>query len=426
VEKHTSFNVLFVSRTSKNKKLQKENLFARITVEKQRVEFSLGREVSEGLFSTKAQRCFGNSKEAKEVNEFLVIVVSNLNEIRKQLILEDKVITAELIRCRYKGESDPDEVRFPLVLELYDEHNSKFAELIGTNKHSKETLKRHKVSRKHVYDFIKKVYKAEDLSFDKIDYRFLCDFEHYLKSVRKCNQNSTMKYIKNMGKIVNQAHAEGYMAINPFSKFKLSFEKVKRDPLTDKEVKAIMELELDERLEKIRDLFLFCIYTGLAFVDLENLTINDLHEDKEGNLWIAKNRNKTDVEFLIPVLSIPKALIEKYAAHPLRCTKKMVMPIVSNQKYNAYLKEIATLAKIKKKLTTHLARHTFATTITLANGVPIEVVSKMLGHSSIRTTQIYAQVQERLIINSMDRLMKEDFNMDNVKMENNGFSESFK
>jgi site-specific recombinase XerD len=405
MKKQETFSLRFFTRKSRGVKDGYSPLFVRVTVNSIRLEMSMSWNIPDSIWDDKMQKCIGNSKEARAVNSFLEAIIFKLNDIRQRLIIEGKEITADLIRARYKGEPDPDDIPNPTFLELYDEHNRKFKELIGTKDHSSETYKRHKVSKKHVYDFIKEVYKVEDLSFDKVDYRFLCDFEHYLKSVRKCNQNSTMKYIKNMGKIVNQAHAEGYMSINPFSKFKLSFEKVKRDPLTEKEVKAIISLELDERLEKIRDLFVFCIYTGLAFVDLENLTMNDLHEDKEGILWIAKNRNKTDVEFRIPVLSIPKALIEKHADHPLRCTKKMVMPVVSNQKYNAYLKEIAALAKIRKKLTTHLARHTFATTITLANGVPIEVVSKMLGHSSIRTTQIYAQVQERLIKNSMEKLM---------------------
>jgi site-specific recombinase XerD len=147
--------------------------------------------------------------------------------------------------------------------------------------------------------------------------------------------------------------------------------------------------------------------------------MDDIHEDKEGNLWISKNRNKTDVEFITPVLPIPLSLIKKYETHPKRIINNLVLPVITNQRYNAYLKEIATLAKIKKNLTTHLARHTFATTVTLDNGIPIEIVSKMLGHRDIKTTQIYAQVQQKAIFFSMKKLMDKNEYDDTQNIENN-------
>jgi site-specific recombinase XerD len=408
MKEQENFTTRFFARKSRGAKTGKSLLLVRVTVNSKRMEITLKKELPSTLWDEKAQKCKGNSQLAGTLNKTIETARRSLYNIEQRLVLEGKRPTAEIVKARFNGLPDPDEIPNPTVLQLYDEHNEKFTELLGTKNHSVETLKKHKVSKRHVTNFIQSVYKVEDLSFERVDYRFLSDFDHYLKSVRKCNQNSSMKYIRNVGKIINQAHAEGYMQINPFSKFKLHFDKVRHDPLTEKEVKAIMSLELDERLEKIRDVFVFCIYTGLAFVDIESLTMDDIHEGKEESLWINKNRNKTEVEFLIPVLPIPKALMGKYKDHPLRATRNLVMPVISNQKYNAYLKEIAVLAKIKKKLTTHLARHTFATTITLENGVPIEVVSKMLGHSSIRTTQIYAQVQERLIKNSMGGLMKDD------------------
>lgn len=406
VEKHTTFNVLFVTRSSRSMKLQKENLFARITVEKQRVEMSLCRDTSVGLFNTKAQRCLGSSQESKQVNDFLRIVESNLNEIRKQLILEEKVITAELIRARYKGEPDPDEVRFPLLLELYNEHNQKFKELIGTKNHSESTYNRHLTSINHVAAFIKYKYKKDDLELEKVDYRFLSDYEHYFKAIRGCNHNSTMKYIKNLGKIIRIGIGEGYITLNPFNKFKLTYEQVEREILSQEEVERMIDLDIKiPRLDRVRDMFVFCIHTGISFCDVKVLKMSHFNEDKDGVLWVKNKRLKTGIEFLVPILPNAQKIIDKYANDPERIKNDLVVPKISNQNYNGYLKELADQCGITINLASHIARHTFATTITLANNVPIEAVSKMLGHRDIKTTQIYAKVAEKAIKNGMAHLL---------------------
>ncbi len=408
MKENVNFKVRFFARKSRGKNSSNFLLLVRVTVNSRRVEISLKKELPVALWDEKMQALKGRSSKATSFNDYLEKVKSKFNLIEQQLLFENKRPTADLVKARYNGEPDPDEIPNPKLLELYDEHNRKFKELLGSKKHSDETYKRHKVSRNHAYSFIAKAYKIEDIPFEEVNYKFLNEYEHYLKTVRKCNHNSSMKYIRNLGKIINQAHAEGYLEKNPFGKYKMSFERVIKDPLTDNEINRLIALNVDERLEKIRDFFVFGIYTGLPFVDLEKLTMDDIYEDKEGKLWIKKNRNKTELEFLVPVLPIPKRLIQKYKDHPLRQKCNLVFPIPTNQKYNAYLKELATLAKIKKILTTHLARHTFATTITLEKGIPIEIVSKMLGHGSIRTTQIYAQVKERAIRNSMEKLMNDD------------------
>ncbi len=274
----------------------------------------------------------------------------------------------------------------------------------------KATYKRHTTSKSHIEAFIKYQYGKDDLDLDHIDYKFLSDYEHYFKVVRKCNHNSTMKYIKNLGKVIRVGLAEGFMTKNPFDKFRLTYKTVQRDILTIEEVDKLVKLKiLEERLDRVRDLFVFCIYTGLAFVDVTNLKIEHLIKTNEGTTWIKNSRCKTSVSFLIPLLPIPVSLIKKYEGFFKRDIDGSVMPTLSNQKYNSYLKELAIRAKINKNLTSHLARHTFATTITLNEGVPLEVVSKMLGHSDTKTTQIYAKIQEKAIMNGMKNLMdKED------------------
>jgi site-specific recombinase XerD len=405
--KHATFSVIFVPRAKKNTEQKREKLYARITVDSRRVEMSLSRDLSSGLFDPKAQRCLRGSSESKQINDFLSIVNSDLNEIRKKLMLEGKEITADLIKARYKGLPDPDDIPDLTVLELYDYHYLKFKELIGTKDHSPSTYQRHLTSKGHVAAFIQHQYGREDLTWEKVDFSFLSNFEHYFKAVRKCNHNSSMKYIKNLGKIIRLAIGEGYLTKDPFDRFKLTYEQVDREILSQEEIDNMAQLHIPEaRLDRVRDMFIFCVYTGIAFVDVCNLRIQHIYKDKECTLWIKNKRVKTKVEFMIPVLNIPKKIIEKYNDHPQRQSLGCVIPKISNQNYNAYLKELAIRCNIDKNLTSHIARHTFATTVTLANGVPLEIVSKMLGHTDVKTTQIYAKVHEKAIMNGMKNLLR--------------------
>jgi len=403
---HSSFSVLILARAKKSTKSTKESLYSRITIEGERFEISLGKELTIGLFDAKAQKCLGKSREAKNINDYLDVVKRDLQQIRKDILLEGKILSTKLVKARFKGKPDPDELEIPTLLELYDEHNRKFKELTGTKDHSHSTYKRHITSRSHVSEFIKSNFKKVDVELKEVNYKFLSDYEHYLKFERECNHNSTMKYIKNMGKIVRIAIGEGYINVNPFDKFKLTYEKVERVFLTKKEIESISNKKIEnERLDRIRDLFLFCTYTGLAFCDLHNLKIKHISKDEQKNKWIKNNRIKTNVTYMVPLLKVPKKIIKKYKNHPARIKEDFVIPRISNQKYNVYLKELADLCEIDKNLTSHVARHTFATTITLAEGVNIELISKMLGHSSIKTTQIYAGVHEGAILKGMVGLM---------------------
>lgn len=407
MKKQETFTIRFFARKSRGAKQDQSPILLRITVNSSRVEISLGKSVPDVIWHEKLQKCKGQTKEARQINEFLELITFKVNEIRHHLIIEGKEITAELIKSRYKGLPDPGEIHKPTILELYEIHNEKLKELVDIDV-AEATYKRHNTSRRHIETFIEYQYGQEDLDLDQIDYKFLSDYEHYFKTVRKCNHNSTMKYIKNLGKVIRLAIAEGYISINPFDKFKLTYKIVKRDILTIEEVNKLVKMKIpEERLDRVRDLFVFCIYTGLAFVDVSNLKMEHLVETKDGTTWIKNSRYKTSVSFLIPVLPVPLRLIKKYDDFDKRNIDGSVMPTLSNQKYNSYLKELAIRAKINKNLTSHLARHTFATTITLNEGVPLEVVSKMLGHSDTRTTQIYAKIQEKAILNGMKNLLKE-------------------
>ena len=405
MKKQETFSIRFFARKSRGAKENQSPISVRVTVNASRVEISLAKNVPDEIWHEKLQKCKGQTKEAKQINDFLDLTTFKINEIRHRLIIEGKVLTADLLKTRYKGMPDADEIHKPTILELYEIHNNKLKELIGIDL-AEATYKRHNTSKSHVATFIKYQYGKDDLELDWIDYKFLHDYEHYFKTVRKCNHNSTMKYIKNLGKVIRLSLAEGYMTKNPFDKFKLTYKTVQRDILTIEEVDKLVKLKIpEERLDRVRDLFVFCIYTGLAFVDVTNLKMEHLIKTNDGITWITNSRCKTSVSFLIPLLAIPLRMVEKYHGFIKRSIDGTVLPTLSNQKYNSYLKELAIRAKISKNLTSHLARHTFATTITLNEGVPLEVVSKMLGHSDTKTTQIYAKIQEKAIMNGMRNLM---------------------
>jgi site-specific recombinase XerD len=195
------------------------------------------------------------------------------------------------------------------------------------------------------------------------------------------------------------ARNNGWINADPFANYKFSLEKCEREYLTQKELEAIMNKSFSiKRLEQVRDIFIFSCFSGLAYVDVKNLSDKNIRTSFDGNVWIMGKRHKTDVSFTIPLLNVPKTILEKYKGI---LPNSELLPVISNQKMNAYLKEITDMCGIDKHLTFHCARHTFATTVTLSKGVSIESVSKMLGHSNIKTTQIYARVNETKVSNEM-------------------------
>ncbi|MBO5833135.1 MAG: site-specific integrase [Alistipes sp.] len=231
------------------------------------------------------------------------------------------------------------------------------------------------------------------------------DFEAFLKIEKRVAQNTMIRYMKCLKKVVNLAIANGWITVNPFAGIKFSEKKVVKDFLTIEEVNTIRTKEFDiERLNIVKDIFIFCCYTGLAFIDVYNLKSEHITEDAHSRKWIHKQRQKTEVEFFVPLFEYPLQLIEKYRNHPMCRANKMVFPVYANQKMNSYLKEIADLCGIKKHLTMHTARYTFATTITLANDVKLENVSKMLGHTNTRMTLHYAHIMNESLAQEMNKV----------------------
>ncbi|MFZ4797317.1 MAG: site-specific integrase [Bacteroidia bacterium] len=395
-----TFNLLFFLKKPKGNITPQFPIYLRITIDGIQREFSIGRKCEPEKWNQKAGRQLGTKEEARELNHYLDVLFQKAYEAKRKAMEDNKSISPDLIRDILLGKEDKPK----MILEVFQVHNTKFAELVG-KEFAPGTLIRYKTSLDHTRNFIYWKYKKQDMEVTALSYDFISSYVHYLKTVRNCNQNTTAKYIANFRKIINECIKQGWLKQDPFFGFKLAKKEVKREVLSMEEIETLSKKDFHvERLNQIRDIFLFCCYTGLAYVDIKQLKSTDISMGIDGEDWIFTERQKTDTETRIPLLPFAKGLVEKYKKHPECTIKGKVLPVPSNQKTNAYLKEIADLCGITKTLTSHIARHTFATTITLSNGVPIETVSKMLGHKNLRTTQHYAKILDLKVANDMNNL----------------------
>ncbi|MFV0472176.1 MAG: site-specific integrase [Paludibacteraceae bacterium] len=310
------------------------------------------------------------------------------------------------------------EKRKHLLIPIFKQHNEEIKTLVGKD-FAKATYIRYETSLNHTINFLKWKYKISDVEVKKIDHEFITSYDFYLKSVCKCNQNTTSKYIKNFGKVIRICLANGWIERDPFINYKCKIIEVERPFLSQDEIDVMFHKNFSaDRLNQVKDIFLFSCFTGLAYADVKKLSHKNIGIGVDGARWIFINRTKTDTRSNIPLLPIATEIIEKYQDHPQVVNQDKLLPILSNQKMNSYLKEIADLCGIQKELTFHIARHTFATTVTLSNGIPIESVSKMLGHKNLKTTQHYAKILDLKVSNDM-KLLREKFgNKSDLKLNN--------
>lgn len=406
-----TFTILFWLYKSKMNK-GKAPIYCRITVDGRRIQFSLRRSIEPENWNKHSERAIGKTEQVLMLNNYLDHVKADIQKHYNILLSKGEHITAEAVRNSYMGVEEESKTLF----DAFTYHNDSMKERIGIDV-VKATHTKFETVLKKLRLYVKKKYNKSDLPLESLNHQFITEFEYFLKVDQKIGHNTAMKYIRNLKKVINMAVANDWLAKNPFASFKCSYKKVNREILSDEDLQALAEKEFDiERLEEVRDIFLFCCYTGYAFVDVEKLTPNDLIRGINGELWIYTHRKKTGTASNVPLLKPALEIIQKYKEHPYCELKGRLLPVKSNQKMNAYLKEIADVCGIKKKLTMHIARHTFATTVTLSNGVPIETVSKLLGHTKLATTQIYAQVMEHKVSADMDALSEKM----NLKFEREG------
>ncbi|MCF0059874.1 site-specific integrase [Dyadobacter chenwenxiniae] len=395
-----SFTLLFYLKKRSNYVKGKLPIYMRLTVDGKRIEVATKRECEPTKWNSAAGRVAGNREEVKSINSYLDVLQSKVYDLHRKMIESEITITAEL----FKNKLVNDDEKKKMILEIFEKHNCDMASLVGTE-YSKITLVRYKTSLEHTRNFIKWKYNLNDFSIQSLDYDFIAQYEFWLKTQRRCGHNATMKYLANFKKIVLSCVKKGWLGRDPFYGFKFAKREVDRSALSERELEKISLKEFDNvRLDQVRDIFLFCCYTGLSYVDVFKLQRSEVIEGHGGELWITIKRQKTETSSRVPILPAARKILQKYESHPQCSAKGQLLPVLSNQKMNAYLKEIADVCQVNKNITFHLARHTFATTVTLTNGVPMESVSKMLGHRNIRTTQLYAKIVDKKISEDMKKI----------------------
>ncbi|PCJ93286.1 MAG: integrase [Flavobacteriaceae bacterium] len=383
-----TFKILFRQVIARRKN-ETAPIYVRITVNGKRTEFSLGLYYPINGWDCKMSRAIGRTSNARILNNELDSIYVDIVECYKQLRKESKFITAQTVKARYLG-TDNNQAT---LLGLVDYHNGKMKDVL-----TEGTLKNYRTSTKYIKAFLSNKLKSSDVYLEQIGYSFIVDFEQYLRnkdnrlSKQELNNNGIMKHIERLNKLMNLAVKLEWITKNPFLHYDVKFSKYSRPFLSPNEMKELEEIKLNtDKYKNVRDVFIFSCYTGLSYIDMKQLTKNNIVYGIDGNKWLSFYRQKNTEPVKVPLLDKALEILEKYSDYD---NSNKLLPVYSNQKMNTYIKEIATICEINKNLTCHVARHTFATTVTLSNGVPIETVSKLLGHTKLSTTQIYARVME--------------------------------
>lgn len=412
---NTSVSILFYIKRAKVNNLGVCPIYTRVTINAKRFEFSTNKSINPDKWSSEGSKVKGTSEEARTINSHLDYLKNQILQAEKKLIKKDISVSSENLKNELFGLTETKRMLVP----IFQDHNNKIKELVG-KEYAPGTLERYTTSLKHTIEFMQWKYNISDIDITKIDHAFITDYEFWLRSVRNCANNTAVKYLKNFNKIIKLCLANDWLDKNPFANYKSKVKEVERVYLTEDEIQSIIEKDFKtERLSLVRDIFLFSCFTGLAYIDVKNLTKSHISYGIDGEKWIFTHRQKTESASKIPILPVTQMIIDKYENHPQCHNENKLLPILSNQKMNAYLKEIASVCEIEKELTFHIARHTFATTVTLTNGVPIESVSKMLGHKNLRTTQHYAKVLDRKVSEYM-KLLKDKFMFKETPIKKSG------
>ena len=397
--KRDSFRVLFFLKKTKLLKNGEASVCMRITVNGTRVENNIRKSIDPALWSQAKETARGKSRRACDLNTYIEEARIKLYQIFCELEQQNRSVTAHLLQELFFGQKKPEEVR--TLLGTMQEHNDQCRALVGTD-YALITVRRYESCRRYLAELIRQRYGKEDRPLAEVNGELVRAFAFYLKTEKGCQQNTVIRYMKCLKKITNLARANDWMAKDPFLGIRFHEKEVIREFLTMDELQTIYRKEFPlERLTLVRDVFIFAAFTGLAFIDVQQLAPEHIVRDNNGNLWIRKPRQKTKNMCNIPLLDIPQEILRKYADHPTCRKKGVLLPVPCNQKMNSYLKEIADICMIRKNLTTHLARHSYATSVCLANGVSLENVAKMLGHSNIKMTQHYARVLNSSILRDM-------------------------
>lgn len=392
----------FFLNSQKGMKEGKKPLYLRLTVNSDRSEISLRKWLNPGMWDEYSQTVKGKTEEAKELNSYLLSLRASIQRIQNMYFEKKEPLTATLLKNELLGISAP--VR--TLLEVFREHNTIVQQSVG-KMFSKRTADHYTTSMDRLAHFIKKQYNADDYALNKLDKRFILHYDKYLRTTHNCAHNTAMKYLKQLKKVVHLAQSFGYIESDPFDGYKTAFKEANRGYLTREELDRIEKHHfMNRRLDLVRDLFIFVCYTGISYSDLKKLTHQNIVKGIDGKDWLVYERQKTGIKASVPLLPVAMSILEKYRKDPECVGADLPLPLRSNQKLNSYLEEIADVCSLSRVPTMHIGRHTFATTITLANGVPITSVQKMLAHKFVQTTQIYSKVLDTKVAEDMEKVQK--------------------
>ncbi|WP_010136384.1 site-specific integrase [Ochrovirga pacifica] len=394
-------------------------IYFRITINSKRANISLNKKIKIDSWDHSKSKVRGNSNEARVLNQFIKEEEGKISNAYRELDLEGKLITAQLVKARYLG-LDTQNYSFN---DLFKYHNS-----IAKEKVTKDTLNHYITTQNYILEYIEAKYKTTDVFLKELDYKFISGFELFLRAyISKGNNkpignNTIVKHIQRINKMINIAINLDWLHKNPFVNYSLQLEKTNREYLTENELNNIQNYHSNiPRLRLVKDLFLFSCYTGLPYIDIKNLTTDNIVKGIDGGNWIYTKRQKTGTSVKVPLLEPAEKLIKSSTENYRKIDVNKIFPTISNQKVNSYLKEIADCCGITKNLTFHMARHTFATTVTLSNGIPIETVSKMLGHTKLTTTQIYAKIVDKKVSEDMS-ILRTKFSKNSHLIQKNNVS----
>ncbi|MCC4214385.1 site-specific integrase [Leeuwenhoekiella parthenopeia] len=390
-----TFSISFFIRKTK-KSPSKALLYVRLTVNGKSKEISLKRELVTDKWNQSQSKVQGSGIEAIQINRKIERVRSKLYDCYDELLNEESFITADTIKNRFLGSDE----KHKTLLTILAYHSTNMKRVLKPG-----TLKNYSTTEQYLKEFLKIGLKVPDIYLKHINYEFTIGFETFLRNKSSLNNNGVMKHMERFKKIMGLAVNLDWIEKNPTSRFKLRFDKVDMVYLNQNELKRLKEFQFSNNTySTTRDVFIFACYTGLAYADVKALKTDNVQIGVDGKKWIFTKRIKTDTAVRIPLLKEAERVLKQYEIDPRTINSDKLLPVFSNQKTNKYLKELTPICKIRKKLSFHAARHTFATTVTLANGVPIETVSKLLGHHKISTTQIYARVIDAKISSDIDIL----------------------
>jgi integrase len=383
-----SFTILFYLKKPKNYLKGLVPVYLRITVDGVPKELSVKRTFDSNRWNKDACRAIGNKEDARSLNEFLDVIQAKVYDARLKLIESGTQVTSIGLMDIVSGRDQ----RGKMLLLIFREHNDRMKSLIGKDS-ATGTYKCFQTALQHTRSFIKWKYNQDDINIYSLNSDFVNELSFWFKTIRHCAHNTTMKYITNIKKVVLQCVDNGWLTKDPFASFNLSLEENEPVFLTKEELQGILGKEIQNtRMQSVRDIFVFCCFTGLAFIDVKQLKRSEVCIGIDGQYWIQKNRQKSNEPSKIPLLPIALQILDKYKDYPACVVKDVLLPVLNNQKYNSYLKELADICNVDKNMTSHTARHTFGTTVTLSNRVPIESVREMMGHKHIKQTLHYARV----------------------------------